>query len=167
MLPAPNSSRALSGRIMIVSDRPVVIAELEPILRATEHLCVSVPNGVEARRVLREGVVPDLLISDLGSERALEVMEYMGRFLKMNRVGRHLVVEDGAPFSRAEPVHATLPRAATPLRRPFDASEVTEAVEDAIRRMDRDIRSVRGEVWREIDRLRQAGRGGGRETRVP
>ncbi|HEU4457223.1 MAG TPA: hypothetical protein VFR81_29405, partial [Longimicrobium sp.] len=87
---------------MIVSDRQEVVAELEPILRAGQHLALSVANGDEALRILEEGLVPDLVISDLGSERSLEGIEYVWRFREMNRVGRHMVVvEEGAPFSGA------------------------------------------------------------------
>ena len=164
MLPASYASR-LDCRIMIVSDRPEVVAELEPILGATQHLSLCVPDGAEALRSLRDGVVPDLVISDLGSGRSLEEMEYVWRFRAVNRLGRHFViVEDGAPFSEPGPEPLAWPRAITPLRRPFQAAEVRETVENAISRMDRDIRSLRGEVWREIDQLQQAVRDVQRDT---
>lgn len=161
MLPAPPASRRLHGRILIVSDRPQVIAELQPILLAAEHLPTSVPDGAEAMRVLREGVVPDLVISDPGSDRSLGGMDYVWRFREMNRMGGHLViVEDGAPFSGPRP---QAPRAITPLRRPFRPDEVRATVDGAIRRMDRQMRARRGQTWREMDRLRAAVRQGQRD----
>ena len=57
----------LNGRIMIVSDRPQVVAELEPIVRGGSHLALTVPDAREALRSLDQGLVPDLIISDLGS----------------------------------------------------------------------------------------------------
>lgn len=161
MLPASDSPY---GRIMIVSDRHEVVEELQPILRSGEHLSLSVPDGGEALRVLRDGVVPDLLISDLGSSRSLEAMDYVWRFREVNRVGRHMViVEDGAPFSRPE-ADTKAPVGVTPLRRPFRPAEVRETIEAAIRRMDQDSRALRGEMWREIDRLHQSVRDLRRDT---
>src|SRR5215216_4369837 len=91
-----------NGRIMIVSDRENVLEELETILRPGAHLALRVVDGDEALRTLVDGLVPDLVISDLGSDRALEGIEYIWRFREMNRVGRHMVVvEEGAPFSQA------------------------------------------------------------------
>lgn len=155
MLPAPNTPQ-LQGRIMIVSDRPEVIAELEPILRTAEHLATSVPTGAEALRILRDGVVPDLVISDLGSDHSLEAIDYVWRFREVNRVGRHMViVEEGAPFCRGGRGTGGAD-GMTPLHRPFHPDEVRATVDAAIGRMDGEIRALRGETWREIDRLHQA-----------
>ncbi|HEX5724363.1 MAG TPA: HD domain-containing phosphohydrolase [Longimicrobiaceae bacterium] len=146
----------LTGRILIVSDRQEVVAELEPIIRAGHHLALAVPDGDEALRTLEEGTIPDVMISDLGSERSLEGIEYVWRFREMNRVGRHMVVvEDGAPFSGAFG-GGVLPREVTPLPRPFHAGEVREKIEDAVRRIDRDLVALRGEMYRELARLQQA-----------
>jgi response regulator RpfG family c-di-GMP phosphodiesterase len=156
----------MTGRIMIVSDRKEVVAELEPIIRAGQHLSLSVADGDEALRILEEGLVPDLVISDLGSERSLEGIEYVWRFREMNRVGRHMVVvEEGAPFSGAfgRDVSAQAEQI-TALSRPFRAAEVRERIEDAVHRIDRDFRALRGEMWREMDRLQQAMRDMQRET---
>jgi response regulator RpfG family c-di-GMP phosphodiesterase len=155
----------LSGRIMVVSDRLAVVAELQAILRSSDHLALTVSDGDEALRILRDGVVPDVVISDLGCERSLAAMEYVWRFRQMNRVGSHLVVvEDGAPFSSPEAEECTRRHAVRPLPRPFHADEVREAIDEAIRRMDRDLRALRGETWREIDRLQQVAREVQRDT---
>jgi len=155
----------LSGNIMIVSDRPEVLGELEPIIEAGDHLSLAVPDGDEALRMLRDAVVPDLVISDLGSEHSLEGIDYVWRFREVNRVGRHMViVEDGAPFSRPPRVVEGGAEAFTPLRRPFRLTEVRDTIDTAIRRVERDIGSLRGEMWREVDRLHQTVRDVRQET---
>ena len=157
-----------SGRIMIVSDRREVIAELEPILRAGQHLALSVEDGDEALRILEEGLVPDVIISDLGSDRALEGgIDYVWKFREMNRVGRHMVVvEEGAPFSNvfARGGANAAPEQITALQRPFRAAEVKTRLEDAVRRMVEELHSLRAEVWRELNRMQQAMRDMQRET---
>ncbi|HEU0053425.1 MAG TPA: HD domain-containing phosphohydrolase [Longimicrobium sp.] len=157
----------MTGRIMIVSDREDVVAELEPIIRAGRHLALSVKDGDEALRTLDEGLVPDLVISDLGSSRSLEGIEYVWRFREMNRVGRHMVVvEEGAPFSGAFGGDLTTPQAEqiTALSRPFRPAEVKERIEDAVLRIDQEFRALRGEMWREMSRLQQGMRDMQRET---
>jgi response regulator RpfG family c-di-GMP phosphodiesterase len=159
----------LNGRIMIVSDRQEVIAELEPIIRAGQHLPLTVADGREALQTLEEGLVPDIVISDLGCDRALQGIDYVWRFRELNRVGRHMVVvEDGAPFSGftrpAGGDGAALPLLATPLARPFRRGEVTARVEEAIHRVDEDLRALRGEMWREMQRMQRAMREMQRET---
>src|SRR4051812_42006806 len=89
-----------NARILVVSDRPDVVAELDAIIGGGAHLSLAVPDGQEALQTLEDGLVPDLVISDLGSPRSLQGIEYVWRFRELNRVGRHLaVVESGAPFS--------------------------------------------------------------------
>lgn len=145
----------LSGRIMIVSDRRDVVDELKPLLHAGAHLAVSVANGGEALRNLQDGTVPDVLISDLGSEHALDDMGYIWRFRQLNRVGRHMaVVEDGAPFSAGS--GARLPDEVVPLPRPFSAPQVLERVQEAVAGIEHDVKALRGEVWRELDRLQRS-----------
>lgn len=150
----------LSGRVMIVSDRTEVIAELERILRGGSHLTLAVSDAAEALEALQDGMVPDLLISDLGSESALSAMDYIWRFRGLNRAGRHLmVVEEGAPFAAAgddasDPV--SLPR-------PFDAANVRQRVDAALRAIERDLHSLRAEMWREMDQLRRSVRDAQRE----
>lgn len=160
----------LNGRIMIVSDRDEVIAELETIIRGGQHLPLIVPDGREALQTLDEGLVPDIVISDLGCDRALDGIDYVWRFREMNRAGRHMVVvEDGAPFSGFPPAAkggdgAALPLLATPLARPFRRGDVTLRIDDAIRRVDEDLRAMRGEMWREMQRMQRAMREMQRET---
>jgi putative nucleotidyltransferase with HDIG domain len=88
------------------------------------------------------------------------------RFREMNRVGRHMVVvEEGAPFSGAfGRAVSSVPEQITALKRPFHKGEVKERIEDALNRIDRDFRALRGEMWREMDRLQQAMRDMQRET---
>jgi response regulator RpfG family c-di-GMP phosphodiesterase len=160
----------LNGRIMIVSDRAEVIDELEPIIRNGQHLPLIVPDGAEALQTLEEGLVPDIVISDLGCDRALNGIDYLWRFRELNRAGRHMVVvENGAPFSGFPPPAkggdgAALPLLATPLARPFRRGEVTLRIDDAIRQVDEDLRALRGEMWREMQRMQRAMREMQRET---
>ena len=142
-----------TGRILIVSDRREVIAELEPIIRAGQHLASVVPDGLEALNALEDGLVPDVMISDLGGERSYEHIGYVRRFRELNGSGCHLVVtEPGAPFSGpGRPVNdrfAVLPR-------PFDPARVSTQLEDALRRVEADFRALRAEMWRSMDRLRR------------
>lgn len=151
---------------MIVSDRQEVVAELEPIIRAGKHLALSVTDGDEALRILEEGLVPDLVISDLGSERSLDGIQYVWRFREMNRVGRHMViVEEGAPFSsvfaRGAP---NIPEQITALPRPFVPQAVLKRIEDAVTHMGHELHALRAEVWREMARMQQAMRDMQRET---
>jgi len=158
----------LNARILVVSDRPDVVAELNAIIGAGAHLSLTVPDGGEALQALDDGLVPDVVISDLGSPRSLQGIEYLWRFRELNRVGRHLaVVESGAPFSGfardgGRPGERPLVPAALP--RPFHAGEVEARIDAAIARVDADLRAMRGEVWREIHRLQRAVRDMQRET---
>jgi putative nucleotidyltransferase with HDIG domain len=159
----------LNGRIMIVSDRPDVVAELEPIVRAGQHLALTVVDGREALQTLEDGLVPDLIISDLGSEHSLEGIDYIFRFRELNRVGRHLVVvEPGADFTPSPLARggdgAALPLMEVPLARPFRHSEVTRRIDDAIGRVDADLRALRGEMWREMERMQRDMRAMQRQT---
>ncbi|HYW06526.1 MAG TPA: HD domain-containing phosphohydrolase [Longimicrobium sp.] len=141
----------LNGRIMIVSDRRDVVAELEPLVRAGKHLAISVPNGEEALRSLERGLVPDLIITDMGSSAAVGDSEYLQRFRQINRVGAHMVVlEEGA----ARPVFTADPTPAVPLRRPFHGPRVELAIEEAVLRMDRELVALRSQTWREMEDMR-------------
>ena len=106
----------ISGRILIVSDRREVVAELEPIIRAGDHMASVVPDGQEAMQMLDDGMVPDVVISDLGCDRSFDGIGYVQRFRQLNRTGAHLVVtEPGAPFTTnrvaaAQDRFAVLPR---------------------------------------------------------
>jgi response regulator RpfG family c-di-GMP phosphodiesterase len=155
-----------NARILVVSDRPEVVSELDAIIGGGAHIPLTVPDGREALQALEDGLVPDVVISDLGSPRSLQGIEYVWRFRELNRVGRHLaVVESGAPFSgftRAgggaqAPMPSVLPR-------PFRAAEVKARLDAAIDRVDADLRAVRGEMWREMQRMQRAMREMQRET---
>jgi response regulator RpfG family c-di-GMP phosphodiesterase len=144
----------ISGRILIVSDRREVVAELAPIIRAGEHMASVVPDGAEAMALLADGMVPDVVISDLGCDRSCEGIGYVQRFRELNRTGAHLVVtEPGAPFTGSRPP-AAHDRFAV-LQRPFEAEKVSRTLEDAVSRVEEDFRTLRAEVWRSMDRLRR------------
>ena len=141
----------LNGRIMIVSDREQVVAELEPIVRGGRHLALTVPSAREALRSLDQGLVPDLIISDLGGSSAQDSAEYLSRFRHINRAGAHLVIVDEgaeAPQSTAEgePVVS--------LQRPFRDGEVQWAIEAAVGRIAQEVVALRGQVCREMEEMR-------------
>ena len=143
----------ISGRILIVSDRREVVAELEPIIRGGEHMASVVADGAEAIELLADGMVPDVVISDLGCSRSCEGIGYVQRFRELNRTGAHLVVtEPGAPFGARPPAahdrFAVLPR-------PFRQEQVSRTLEEAVSRVEEDFRTLRAEVWRSMDRLRR------------
>jgi response regulator RpfG family c-di-GMP phosphodiesterase len=154
-----------NARILVVSDRPDVVAELDAIIGGGAHLSLAVPDGQEALQTLEDGLVPDLVISDLGSPRSLQGIEYVWSFRELNRVGRHLaVVESGAPFSgftRAGGAQALMPAV---LPRPFRPGEVKARIDAAIARVDADLRAMRGEMWREMHRMQRTMREMQRET---
>lgn len=144
----------ISGRILIVSDRREVVAELEPIIRAGDHLASVVPDGQEALQMLDDGMVPDVVISDLGCERSFDGISYVQRFRQLNRTGAHLVVtEPGAPFSN--PAGGPVQDRFAVLARPFREENVRRTLEDAVSRVEEDFRTLRAEVWRSMDRLRR------------
>lgn len=142
-----------------MSDREDLVAELSPIIRAEGHLSLAVPSGSDALRVFDEGIIPDVVITDLGSERSLEGIGYMKEFRRLNQLGQHLVVvEDGAPFSMQTTALASGLADATlePLAYPFDETEVRTSIHDAMERIRRDLEGLRGEMFRETARLQQA-----------
>lgn len=145
----------LHGRILILSGRRDVVAELEPIIRAGHHLTVSVPTPAEALGVLDHGVIPDVVISDPACD-GCDDAGFLARFREINRVGRHLVVVDGGqPAGR---------RDSELLPRPFRAEDVAEKIEHAVRRIDHDLVALRGEMYRELGRLQSSMRDLVRET---
>ena len=147
------------GRILLVSDRKEVIAELDPLIRAEGHLTLTVPNGDEAFHVFEEGIIPDVVVSDSGSSNPRPGSLYLRRFRQLNQLGQHLVIMDGGkweaeldstsgPLASPDPLH--------PLHRPFREDQVREAVREAMERIRRDLESLRGEMFREAARLQQA-----------
>ncbi len=141
----------LNGRIMIVSDRTHVVSELMPIVRAASHLAVSVPDAREALRSLDQGMVPDLIISDLGSEGAADRAEYLSRFHHINRAGAHLVIVDEGAAPPPADAESTPD---VPLRRPFREDEVQWAIETAVGRIAREVVALRGQMCREMEEMR-------------
>ncbi|CAA9301711.1 MAG: hypothetical protein AVDCRST_MAG68-503 [uncultured Gemmatimonadetes bacterium] len=140
----------LNGRIMIVSDRPHVVAELEPIVRAASHLALTVPDAREALRSLEQGLVPDLIISDLGSDAANDRAEYLSRFHHINRAGAHLVILDAG----VQPPPSASETPEVPLRRPFREDEVQWAIESAVGRIAQEVVALRGQMCREMEEMR-------------
>lgn len=146
------------GRILVVSDRPEVVAEIDPVIRAEGHLTLTVPTGAEALNVFDEGIIPDVVVTDLGASASLEGIGYLSRFRQLNQLGQHLVVvEPGAPFTgttsgatgfRIEPF-SVLPR-------PLDREQVRGCIAGAIDRIRTDLQSLRGEMFRETARLQRA-----------
>jgi response regulator RpfG family c-di-GMP phosphodiesterase len=148
----------LNGRILIVSDRDDVVAELEPILRSGQHLALTVRDADEALDTLEGGLVPDLIITDGGSGAPRAGAQYLRRFAEINRVGRHMVVlDEGMDTGFGDDVA---------LQRPFRAAAVRGAVEEAVDRIDREMVQLRAEVWREMERMRRGVREMRREVVV-
>jgi response regulator RpfG family c-di-GMP phosphodiesterase len=144
------------GRILVVSDREEIVAELSPIIRAEGHLALTVPNGDEARNVFDEGIIPDVLISDLGSDSALQGVAYIKHFRSLNQMGQHLLVVEAGGLSGTETLSATLTGPAEKLVHPFRENDVRVSLQDAMDRIRRDMESLRGEMFRETARLQRA-----------
>jgi CheY-like chemotaxis protein len=79
----------LNGRILIVSDRDEMVAELEPILRSGQHLALTVRDATEALDTLEGGLVPDLIITDGGKRLPDAGAPYLRRFAEINRRPAH------------------------------------------------------------------------------
>lgn len=148
------------GRVLVVSDRDEVLAELDPAIRAEGHLTLTVPTGAEALSVFEEGIIPDVLITDVGAEGALEGISYLRRFRELNQFGRHMaVVEEGAPFARGAGPGSASRFGGEPfgiLPRPLDPEQVRGALAEAMGRIRSDLQSFRGEMLRETARLQRA-----------
>ncbi len=148
------------GRVLVVSDRREVVDELAPVIRAEGHLSLTVPNGVEALDVFEEGIIPDVIITDLGASGAREGIGYLRRFRQLNQLGQHLVVVDpGAASSGTVTGAAGVEFQIEPfsvLSRPLDREQVRGSIEGAIDRIRRDLQSLRGEMFRETARLQRA-----------
>jgi response regulator RpfG family c-di-GMP phosphodiesterase len=144
------------GRILVVSDRSEVIAELSPIIRSEGHLALAVSSGEEAMNVFEEGIIPDVVISDLGSSAALEGIAYMKQFRALNQMGQHLlVVEEGGPMGAAA-IPPSVAGPSTQLTHPFSEATVRGSLQEAMDRIRRDLASLRGEMFRETARLQRA-----------
>jgi response regulator RpfG family c-di-GMP phosphodiesterase len=144
------------GRVLLVSDRGEVVATLDPLLRAEGHLPLNVVSAQEAMEVLEEGLVPDVVISDLESERSLEGLGYLHRFRQLNQFGQHMVVSTReAPLTFTASLGSP-PRGDAVLEHPFEAAQVRRSMERAMEQIRSDFQSMRGEMYRETARLQQA-----------
>lgn len=147
------------GRFLIVSDRPEVVRDLRSSMDTGGHVCLAVSDGREALSVLEEGAIPDVLISDLGSEHALDGIEYLNRFRQLNQLGQHVVVvEPGAPFSGTATGSGGSPwrgRVQT-ITRPLQPEQVRASLEQVLEQMQDDLGALRGEMLRERARLQRA-----------
>lgn len=147
-----------SGRVLVVSDREEVVSTLDPMIRAEGHLTLTVSSGREALKVLEDGIIPDVVISDLESRDSLQGLSYLGRFRQLNQFGQHMVVAaEPSPFSvgttlgtsfQGEPFGV--------LEHPLDEGQVRGSVKGAMERIRADLQALRGEVFRETARLQQA-----------
>lgn len=147
------------GRILVVSDRKDVIAELDPIIRAEGHLTLTVPNGEEALHVFDEGIIPDIVISDSEAPSSPDTAIFLNRFRQLNQLGQHLVVVETGE-AREETTQALRARARTEsfgtLPRPFNEDRVRGSIDSAMERIRRDLESLRAEMFREAARLQKA-----------
>jgi putative two-component system response regulator len=110
--------------------------------------------------VFEEGIIPDLVITDLGAGGSLEGIGYLRRFRQLNQLGQHLVVvEPGAPFSGTATGSSAAGFQIEPfsvLPRPLVREQVRGCIEGAIERIRTDLQSLRGEMFRETARLQRA-----------
>jgi HD-GYP domain-containing protein (c-di-GMP phosphodiesterase class II) len=147
------------GRILLVSSRDEVIAELEPIIRAEGHLTLSVPSGDEALSVFEEGIIPDVVVSDARLCGDARPPRYLQRFQRLNQLGQHLIIADAgeeAPASTDARRARACGDAEIPLHMPFETGAVRAAVGEAMARIGRDLKALRAEMFRETDRLQKA-----------
>jgi response regulator RpfG family c-di-GMP phosphodiesterase len=143
------------GRILIVSDHAGLVAELDPLIRAEGHLSLAVPSPDEAIQVLEDGIIPDIVISDLTSTNG-DGPAYLSHFRRLNQLGQHLTIVTSGPGGAAHgPTAADVePFAALPY--PFQAEQVRASIVDTMERIRRDLESLRGEMFRETARLQKA-----------
>jgi putative nucleotidyltransferase with HDIG domain len=150
------------GRILIVSDRQEVIAELDPIIRAEGHLSLAVPNADEALQVFEDGIIPDIVISDLRAQHAAEAISYLSHFRQLNQLGQHIaVVSEGVPAGQQRSYLTSVLRVEPfdTLPFPFTSDRVRGSIQMAMDRIRRDLESLRAEMFRETARLQKAIRG--------
>jgi len=142
------------GRILIVSGRPDLAAELDPPIRAEGHLSLAVPNGVEALQVLEDGIIPDIVISD-----GRDDTHWIAHFHRLNQLGRRVEVwtPEIQPTVSASSIALTpVPPAFATISLPVESDEIRRVVREAMDGIRRDLESLRGEMFRETARLQRA-----------
>lgn len=149
-----------SGRVLIVSDRPDVAALAERAVRSAGHVSLCVASAAEALETLQEGLIPDTLVSDAATGGVEPRAGYAVLFRDGNLVGRHLaLVEDDR---RAEEWAGY--RGTSCVLAPFSAAALEAGVRGAMEETCRDLREMRGQVFRETARLKQIVRSTQREV---
>ncbi|HEX2187804.1 MAG TPA: HD domain-containing phosphohydrolase [Longimicrobiaceae bacterium] len=149
-----------SGRVLVVSDRSEVVAELDPAIRSAGHLTLTVPSGEEALRVFEEGIIPDVVVSDAATRGASGDAGWLVRFRQLNQLGQHLAVVEpdesrpGAPTASWGSRFPVEPFMVLP--RPLDRERVRAGVQEAMEHIRRDLQALRGEMFRETARLQRA-----------
>jgi response regulator RpfG family c-di-GMP phosphodiesterase len=149
-----------SGRVLIVSGRKEVVAAVDPIVRMQGHIALSVDGAEEAMETLQQGLIPDVLVSDVGSGGATGGAPYVSLFQQSNYVGRHLALVDRA----AEQPPLPGSKRTVVVKSPFTPDELGNELRAAMDGIHRDLQSLRGEVFRETARLQQIVRDTQREV---
>jgi CheY-like chemotaxis protein len=148
------------GRILIVSDRSEVVAELDLLIRAEGHLSLVVPDADEALQVLEDGIIPDVVIGDLRPGLPGGQDAYLSRFRRLNQLGRFLAVVDPDRAALRPPQrHPRTTLQLDPfevLAYPFAETQVRSSIQQAMEQIRRDLESLRSEMLRETARLQKA-----------
>lgn len=147
-----------SGRVLIVSNRNEVVAAVDPIVRMQGHIALSVNGPEEAMETLQQGLIPDVLVSDVGGRGDAQA-EYVSMFQRSNYVGRHLALVDEGGGDRLSAARRTVV-----VKAPFTPEELATELRTAMDAIRRDLQSLRGEVFRETARLQQIVRDTQREV---
>jgi response regulator RpfG family c-di-GMP phosphodiesterase len=148
-----------TGRVLIVSNRNEVLAAVDPIVRMQGHIALSVNGPDEAMETLQQGLIPDVLVSDVGAAGDV-AGEYVGMFQRSNYVGRHLALVD----ANAGAERLVAAKRTVVVKAPFTADELATELRTAMDGIHRDLQSLRGEVFRETARLQQIVRDTQREV---
>lgn len=143
-----------TARVLVVTDREEVAAELDPLIREQGHLSLAVADGDEAINLLEEGVVPDVVISDARARAVPGARRYLRRFRQLNQFGQHIRLEDGSTLPLVPGTDEEEPFVT--LCWPLDAGEVRRSLARAIDQIRSDLQALRGEMFRETRRLQQA-----------
>ena len=149
-----------SGRVLIVSGRKEVVAVVDPIIRGEGHIPLAVDTPEEAMETLRQGLIPDVVVSD-GACMRPELSQYISMFQESNHVGRHVALVEGK-VSAADKLRAR--RRTVVMETPVVPAELKRELGDAMDAIRRDLQGLRGELFRETARLQQVVRDTQREV---